>query len=96
MQMYADIPWVLACGGSKGELAVWDTEEDKAVYEHFKGKVTKEAQKLKKVADKGFGKEDAEMAEGDSSGFEDVDSDEEEETQEVPEKKSKKSKKSSK
>ena len=43
MQMYADIPWVLACGGSKGELAVWDTEEDKAVHEHFKGKVSKEA-----------------------------------------------------
>ncbi len=32
VQMYADIPWVLACGGSKGELAVWDSEEDKAVY----------------------------------------------------------------
>ena len=28
VQMYADIPWVLAAGGQKGELAIWDTEED--------------------------------------------------------------------
>ena len=36
-QMYKDIPWVLATGGSKGELAIWDTEEDMKIYTHFKG-----------------------------------------------------------
>jgi len=39
------------------------------------------AKSLKKKADKGFEAGDAEMADGDSSGFEDVDSDEELDTQ---------------
>ena len=43
VQMYKDIPWVLATGGSKGELAIWDTEEDMTIYTHFKGQVTKKA-----------------------------------------------------
>jgi len=34
--MYGDIPWVLATGGQKGELAIWDTEEDMRVLKHFK------------------------------------------------------------
>lgn len=25
VQFYEDIPWVLAAGGSKGEVAIWDT-----------------------------------------------------------------------
>ena len=41
--MYKDIPWVLATGGSKGELAIWDTEEDMKIYTHFKGDVSKKA-----------------------------------------------------
>ena len=83
VQMYADIPWVMAAGGQKGELAIWDTEEDGKVLKHFKDMMPKKARSLKKKADKGFDA-DEEMDEGgnddeDSSGFEDVDSDEESE-----------------
>lgn len=28
LSFYKDIPWVLAAGGSKGEIAVWDIEEN--------------------------------------------------------------------
>lgn len=35
VQFYEDIPWVLAAGGQKGEVAIWDTEEDKALRAHF-------------------------------------------------------------
>ena len=28
VQMYKDIPWVLATGGSSGDVTIWDTEED--------------------------------------------------------------------
>jgi hypothetical protein len=77
--MYKDIPWVLATGGASGQVAVWDTEEDPEVYGHFKGQLSDEAKKLKKKADKGVGADDDMAvvdATGDSSGFEDVDSDE--------------------
>ena len=82
--MYKDIPWVLAAGGSKGELAIWDVEEDMKVYTHFKGELSKKAKALKKTADKGLEAHETKMvgdeeAEGDSSGWEDVDSDEEDE-----------------
>ena len=35
LSYYKDIPWVIAAGGSKGELAVWDTEENENVQKHF-------------------------------------------------------------
>jgi hypothetical protein len=35
LSFYKDIPWVLAAGGSKGEIAVWDTEESESVAKHF-------------------------------------------------------------
>ena len=78
VQMYADIPWVLAAGGSSGQLAIWDLEEDKRVYKHFKSQLPEKAKTMKKKADKGFAQdEDVEVvsATGDSSDFEDVDSD---------------------
>ena len=53
------------------------------------------ARVLKRKADKGLAKDDANMAEGDSSGFEDCDSDEEDEdtnTQEMQVVETKKSK----
>lgn len=31
LSFYKDIPWVLAAGGSKGEIAVWDTEESEKI-----------------------------------------------------------------
>jgi periodic tryptophan protein 1 len=36
VQFYEDIPWVLAAGGSKGEVAIWDTEESVECETHFK------------------------------------------------------------
>jgi periodic tryptophan protein 1 len=35
LSFYKDIPWVLAAGGSKGEVAIWDTEESDAISKHF-------------------------------------------------------------
>ena len=35
LSFYKDIPWVLAAGGSKGEVAIWDTEEQEAISQHF-------------------------------------------------------------
>ena len=35
LSYYKDIPWVLAAGGSKGEIAVWDTEENENLSKHF-------------------------------------------------------------
>jgi len=29
VEFYEDDPFVLACGGTKGQLAVWDLEENK-------------------------------------------------------------------
>jgi len=31
LQFYQDIPWVLAAGGSRGEVAIWDVEENNEV-----------------------------------------------------------------
>lgn len=85
VQFYEDIPWVLAAGGAKGELAIWDTEEDKEIKEHFTPLLDKHTKKLKRKADKGLGKEEevvsddlAVEADDGNSSFEDVDSDEEE------------------
>ena len=41
MQFCQDIPWVLASGGSNGELAIWDTSENIDIENHFKGFLTK-------------------------------------------------------
>jgi periodic tryptophan protein 1 len=35
LSFYKDIPWVLAAGGSKGEVAVWDIEESETIAKHF-------------------------------------------------------------
>lgn len=35
VQFYEDIPWVLAAGGSQGQVAIWDTEESADVSKHF-------------------------------------------------------------
>jgi periodic tryptophan protein 1 len=41
LSFYKDIPWVLAAGGSKGEVAVWDTEENEGIGKHFSAFVDK-------------------------------------------------------
>ena len=35
LSFYKDIPWVLAAGGSKGEIGVWDVEENETIAKHF-------------------------------------------------------------
>lgn len=80
VQFYEDIPWVLAAGGSQGEVAIWDTEECPEVSSHFAANLDPNAPKQPEpVADDG------------DSGFEDM-SDEEV----VTAKKSKKEKKEKK
>lgn len=41
LSFYKDIPWVLAAGGSKGEVAVWDIEESEIIKKHFEGNLDK-------------------------------------------------------
>lgn len=36
MNFCQDIPWVLACGGNNGEIAVWDTSANSDIEDHFK------------------------------------------------------------
>ena len=90
--MYKDIPWVLAAGGSNGELAIWDTEEDPKIKAHFKGGISQKTKDLKKVADKGLEADEEDKAGGDSSGWEDYDSEGEEETTEMVEEQNSKKK----
>lgn len=44
---------MLAAGGQKGEVAIWDTEEDKAVKTRFRPFLSETAIKMKRNADKG-------------------------------------------
>jgi len=71
VQFYEDIPWVLAAGGSKGEVAIWDCEESEQISSHFKGNLDPTAPKEPKIK-LGEGEEDDK-----NSDFEDMDSDEE-------------------
>lgn len=41
MRFCQDIPWVLACGGAKGEIAIWDTSENIQLEDHFKANLIK-------------------------------------------------------
>jgi periodic tryptophan protein 1 len=80
VQFYEDIPWVLAAGGSNGELAIWDIEESTEISDHFKPSLDPNAPKepvVNAVEDDG------------NNDFEDV-SEEEEPVVKVSKKKSKK------
>lgn len=35
---YPSTPWLLACGGSGNELALWDLSEEEMIQEHFRGR----------------------------------------------------------
>lgn len=85
MRFCDDIPWVLACGGSKGEIAIWDTSESKKIEEHFKASLVKGTYD---EADYDIDNKDHEVPEDDNEDFEDM-----EDSDEKPKKKSKKSKK---
>mmetsp|Transcript_33252 Transcript_33252/g.50997 ORF Transcript_33252/g.50997 Transcript_33252/m.50997 type:complete len:132 (+) Transcript_33252:1155-1550(+) len=89
LQFCQDIPWVLATGGSKGALAVWDSSENKIVEEYFKKFLVPGTYDLADYNPDEPRPETEGVA--DEEGFVDVDDDSEEE--EKPKKKSKKSKK---
>ena len=75
MQFYEDIPWVLAAGGSKGEVAIWDTEESKHVKKRF-GAGLSDAHK--KVLEELEGAREIDEADAsDNSDFEDISSEDE-------------------
>ena len=83
IQFYEDEPWVLAVGGSKGEVAIWDTEESELIRNHF-------ATEAKPYLTKDF--KPGQVTEDDgNSDFEDMSDDSEEVKK--PTKKSKKTKK---
>lgn len=47
MQLCQDIPWVVACGGQKGEVSVWDMSEDKEIDAHFKSYLIEDSYDVK-------------------------------------------------
>lgn len=51
-KFYEDSPWILATGGIKGELGIWDLEESELVVKHFQGE---EAYKTLKQQEKEAG-----------------------------------------
>jgi WD40 repeat protein len=75
LQFYQDEAWVLAAGGSQGELCIWDTEESSIIRNHFE----KEAKPYltpnydKGKSEKKEKEKDQDMAEpvGNDSDFED-------------------------
>lgn len=71
MQFCQDIPWVLASGGSNGELAIWDTSESEEVEDHFKPFLTKGSYDVKDY-DKNAPRKAPEVEE-DEDDFEDMD-----------------------
>jgi len=98
MRFCNDIPWVLACGGSKGELAVWDTSESKAVEKHFKSFLVEGSYQKEdyNINDANVEHEDDYESMSDEDEDEDQDQDEEEEDEKPKKKKKKESKKESK
>lgn len=62
LSFYKDIPWVLAAGGSKGEVAVWDTEENEGIAKHFSVDKTKVPEHVEEEEDE----EDVEEGDEDS------------------------------
>jgi hypothetical protein len=84
MQFCQDIPWLVACGGNTGEIAVWDTSETTEIEDHFKPHLAKGS----------YNPEDYDpnavaVPEDDDEEFEDM----EDEKKKKKDKKSKKSKK---
>lgn len=56
---------MVACGGSKGEVGIWDTEEDKKVKKHFESSLIEGsnlfADDVEEVSDFSDAGEEAEM-----------------------------------
>ena len=73
---------MLACGGSKGEIAIWDVSESKKVEEHFKPNLIKGS-----YDETDYDIDNKDHEEPDEDGYEDMEDSEEEK------KKKKKSKK---
>ena len=82
-----DIPWVVATGGSKGEMAIWDLSESQIIEKHFKGQIV-EGSYQKTDYDPSNPGNDVQMEQQEEDDqFEDVSSDE---SVEKPKKKKKK------
>jgi WD40 repeat protein len=95
LQFYQDEAWVLAAGGSQGELCIWDTEESSIIRKHFEKEAGPyltpnhdKSKSEKKKADKND--KDQAMADEDErdSDFEDC-SDDSESEEKAPVKKAK-------
>lgn len=87
MRFCEDIPWVLACGGSKGEIAIWDTSESLKIEEHFKPFLVKGTYD---EADYDIDNNDHEVAADGNEDFEDMEEDSDEKPKKKKSKKSKK------
>lgn len=103
LQFCRDIPWVIATGGSKGELAIWDLSESQRIEGHFKSHIVQGSYKTEDYdpANPGNKKEDRadqdydDEDDGSDAGMADSDDSMEEKKQEKK-KKSKKDKKDKK
>ena len=87
MRFCTDIPWVLACGGSKGEIAIWDTSESKKVEEHFKPFLVKGTYD---ETDYDIDNKDHEVPADEDQDFEDMEDDSDDDKKKKKSKKSKK------
>lgn len=70
LSYYKDIPWVLAAGGSKGEVAVWDTEENENLQKHFSPFI--DQSRIPQMPDDASSDEEIKSGEGDSSDDEGI------------------------
>ena len=94
MQFCKDIPWVLATGGSKGELAIWDCSENKKIEDHFKGTLIKGSYDEADYDIDNKNKLDPEAPDSlDEDGYEDMEDSEEDKKKKKKSKKDKKDKK---
>ena len=89
---------MLATGGSKGELAVWDLSESKKIEQHFKGGIIAGSfdEKDYDPANPGNDEMDDAGPEKETDDFEDISDSEEEKEKEKKKKKKKDKKKKSK
>lgn len=78
MNFCRDIPWVLACAGSNGELAIWDVSENEKVESHFKPNLIPGSYS-KADYDENEERIEGNHQKGGDESFEDMDYDDEEE-----------------
>lgn len=92
-----DIPWVLAAGGSTGQMAIWDTSSSSKIEKHFKGFLIPGSYNIKDYDPNEVVKESKKGDQGEDE-FEDMDDDDQikESKKEKKDKKKKKKEKKEK